>query len=280
MLSDEAVRICEYASAVNPIIPQVPAAIFPASLYEDGPSREIPLDLSSELGHTPWPATSPNLLASFVRVRAGETVTLSIVATSLMCFVIRGAGETRSSGAASHVSWSTGDVFTLPSTAASCVHSAREDAVLYTVHDAPLLRYLGCVPSEARFPGAHYTRARLEAEVELVRHAPGAAHRNRLGVLLSNAATDSETRTLTHVLWGLLNSLPPRTRQPPHRHNSVALDLAVLGAAPESEGVYTLMGPELGEDGWVRDPIKRVWRTGAMFVTPPGWWHRCVQGGG
>ena len=36
------------------------------------------------------------------------------------------------------------------------------------------------------------------------------------------------------------------TVQPPHRHNSVALDLCV-SAKP---GVYTLMGPELDEDGY------------------------------
>jgi hypothetical protein len=43
------------------------------------------------------------------------------------------------------------------------------------------------------------------------------------------------------------------------RHNSVALDLCV-SAAPQ--GVYTLMGPELGEDGWVKDPVRLEWATG------------------
>ena len=40
----------------------------------------------------------------------------------------------------------------------------------------------------------------------------------------------------------------------------MALDLCV-SAAPQ--GVYTLMGPELGEDGWVLDPIRLDWATGA-----------------
>lgn len=40
--------------------------------------------------------------------------------------------------------------------------------------------------------------------------------------------------------------------QRPHRHNSVALDLAVH-AAP---GAYTLMGKELDSHGWVKDPVR------------------------
>lgn len=50
----------------------------------------------------------------------------------------------------------------------------------------------------------------------------------------------------------------------------MALDLCVSAAA---QGVYTLMGPELDEEGWVKDPIRLDWATGACFVTPPGWWH-------
>ena len=33
------------------------------------------------------------------------------------------------------------------------------------------------------------------------------------------------------------------------------------------------MGPELGADGWVQDPIRMDWLPGAVFTTPPGWWH-------
>jgi gentisate 1,2-dioxygenase len=58
--------------------------------------------------------------------------------------------------------------------------------------------------------------------------------------------------------------------QRPHRHNSVALDLCV--SSPDA-GVYTLMGPELDEEGWVKDPIRCEWKSGGVFVTPPGWWH-------
>ena len=33
------------------------------------------------------------------------------------------------------------------------------------------------------------------------------------------------------------------------------------------------MGPELDDDGWVKNPIRCDWIAGSVFVTPPGWWH-------
>jgi gentisate 1,2-dioxygenase len=71
------------------------------------------------------------------------------------------------------------------------------------------------------------------------------------------------------VLWSLLNSIPAKNVQRPHRHNSVALDLAVA-AKP---GVYTLMGKEIDTNGDIVDPIRCDWTPGGVFVTPPGWWH-------
>ena len=42
------------------------------------------------------------------------------------------------------------------------------------------------------------------AYVEEIRHAATDGERNRLGVLLGNKACE-QTKTLTHVLWSLLN---------------------------------------------------------------------------
>ena len=140
------------------------------------------------------------------------------------------------------------------------------------------------------------------AAVEAICHEPGAAHRNRMGILLGNKVTDyqnpeaaaasgakrpvlgqvseeavgeprgSGTLTLTPTLWSLLNVLPPLDHQRPHRHQSIALDLCIY--APEGGRVYTMMGPELDPaTGMVKDGIKCVWATGAVFTTPPGWWH-------
>jgi gentisate 1,2-dioxygenase len=95
-------------------------------------------------------------------------------------------------------------------------------------------------------------------------------HKNRLGTLLGNPATvDTGTLTVTPTLWSLFNVLPAHTSQNPHRHNSVALDLCVFA----SKGAYTLMGKTLDEKGNIVDPIRCDWRTGYVFITPPGYWH-------
>ena len=114
-------------------------------------------------------------------------------------------------------------------------------------------------------------------EVEKIKNSNNSKEKNRTGILLGNKMTDymnlggSGTLTLTPTLWSLLNVLPSDTIQKPHRHNSIALDLCVFSS--DSKKVYTEMGPELNENGQVKDPIKCYWETGSVFITPPGWWH-------
>jgi len=269
---DESTEIFEYTSSANPSMIPIPIHKLDFFEHTTGPSRVTPLDISKEIGINNYPATSPNLLASFVRICVGDSVTTNTCATSQAFYVIHGRG--RSQCGIGAVEWSTGDLFVFPSSSeeSPCTHICVDDdtggAGLYWVSDAPLLSYLGVVPKVQKFKPAYFSRQTLLDNVEMVRHEPGAKHRNRLGILLGNKETP-ETKTLTHVLWSLLNVLPAGEVQRPHRHNSVALDLAVH-AAP---GAYTLMGKELDSHGWVKDPVRVDWTTGSIFITPPGWWH-------
>jgi len=225
-----------------------------------------------------YTATSPNLLAAFMRVCRGESLETEARATSQAFFVLHGSGSSTCDDHGA-INWATGDMVVLPRCASRITHAADAgaDCGMYWVSDEPLMRYLGCTPTEATFHPTVIRREQMLREVERVSHEPGAEHRNRMGILLGNKTTDyadkggSGTLTLSPTLWSLLNVLPPRDLQRPHRHNSVALDLCVSAAPGNS--VYTLMGKELNEDGTVKDPIKCVWTTGAVFVTPPGWWH-------
>jgi gentisate 1,2-dioxygenase len=257
-------RVHEYTSAANPQIGAMPFVAFPASLHRDGETGIVALDCSAQLG-TGFPATSPNLLASFLRIRAEETLPTQAAATSQLFYVLRGTGKSVASFGA--IDWAEGDLFVVPM-GVEIDHTANTDAALYWVSDEPLLTYLGVQPGVPRFKPTLFRRERLLAELEQVRSQPGAGGRNRLGILLGNAATP-QTKTITHTLWSLLNVLPANAVQKPHRHNSVALDLCI-DADP---GVYTLMGPELNADGTVRDPQRADWQSGAVFTTPPGWWH-------
>jgi gentisate 1,2-dioxygenase len=238
------------------------------SEHESGPTRIIPFDLSVDLG-TDYPATSPNLLSCFLRICEEETLETRAVATSQAFYVIRGAGISISSEHGS-VEWAEGDLFVLPDTKDAVKHVAKTDTAIYWVTDEPLMNYLGVEPRTRKFKPTFFKKERMLAEVEAIKHQPGAEHKNRMGILLGNKATEDSTKTLTQTLWSLLNVLPAKDKQRPHRHNSVALDLCV--GATEG-GVYTLMGPELGEDGWVKDPIRCDWKAGSVFTTPPGWWH-------
>lgn len=264
-------RIFDYVKACNPDMPQIPVLAHPPELHQNGASRVIPFNIGEKFG-VDYAATSPNLLAFYVRVLRGEAVDTAARATSQAFYVIRGQGRSVS---AEHgnIAWAKGDLFVLPATAAAVTHhciGGEEDAAIYWVSDEPLLKYLGVSPCEKKFEPTLFTRERMLATVEELRHEPGVEHKNRLGILLGNRTTETNTLTLTHTLWSLLNLLPGGGRQRPHRHNSVALDLCVSGPA---HGAYTLMGPELGEDGWVKNPIRVDWAEGGAFVTPPGWWH-------
>lgn len=258
------VRFYEYTSAADPRVPQVPIHAYPAALHQSGKTRVIPFDLSGVL-KTDYPATTPNLLAAFLRIEAGESLATTAAATSQLVYVIRGNGRTRAGGLV--VDWSEGDLFVLPA-CAKVTHRAESDAALYWVNDEPLLRYLGVKPAAKRFKPTLYKRERLFEELTKVRNEAGALGRNRTGILLGNEATPL-TLTITHVLWSLLNVLPAGVVQMPHRHNSVAVDFCI-DAGPNT---YTTIGTELGPDGLVKNGHKAMWTPGSVFITPPGWWH-------
>ncbi|MDG6778052.1 hypothetical protein QCB44_04960 [Thiomicrorhabdus sp. zzn3] len=252
----------EYMSAVNPPMPKIDVVSYASSLHEQGDTRIIPFDLSKQL-ECNYPATSPNLLANFIRICDGDSIKTAAKATSQMFYVIRGNGKTQTKFGT--IEWKTGDLFTLPAVP-DALHHASSDTAIYWVTDTPLLSYLGVQPTEERFTPVLYTKERLDNELAEVRKE--GLGRNRTGVLLANPNFPL-TMTLTHTLWSLYNALPAGVNQKPHRHNSIALDYCVA-AGPNT---YTLIGKELDEDGNIVDPIKAMWTPGSVFITPPGWWH-------
>jgi len=266
----ETAEIFEYGSAANPDMRPIPVLVHPPDLHESGPTRVIPFDINDFL-EIDESCTSPNLMASFIRIVKDESIETAAKATSQAFYVIRGAGTSESEHG--KISWNTGDMFVLPVTNGSVVHACvdaeeKGGAALYWVHDEPLLRYLGVEPSsDKKFEPTLYRREQMLERVEEIKHDNSRSN-NRCGVLLGNKAC-AQTKTLTHVLWSLLNSIPAKSVQRPHRHNSIALDLAVA-AKP---GVYTLLGKEIDSDGFIIDPIRCDWIPGGVFITPPGWWH-------
>jgi len=262
-------RFFEYSEAADPIgdgvISAIPAVSFPAALYAGGPSRIVPLDLSEEL-RTPYPATSPALLASFVRINAGDELSLQPNATSQLLYCIRGRGRSLVDGKV--VRWKEGDFVTLPATTAA-THVAERESALYHVVDTPLLEYLGAVASTPRFRPTTFTAEATQAKLAEVASAPDADRRSRVSVLLNNRRFD-QTLTATHTLWAMFGVLPAGRTQLPHRHQSVAVDL-IVDCLP---GCYTLLGDRIDSgSAQIVDPIRVDWEPGGAFVTPPGKWH-------
>ncbi len=254
----------EYMSANNPDMPKIEIKAFDASIHQSGETRIIPLDMSEGL-KTDYPATTPNLMANFLRICPNETLKTEAKCTSEMFYVIRGKGATETEWGVT--SWKEGDLFVIPTTD-NAIHTALEDSAIYWVTDSPVLKYLGVEPSEKQFSPVLFTHEQIQEKLMAERNAPDALSRNRIGVLLGNPACPF-TKTLTHTLWSLYNILPAGATQLPHRHNSVAIDFCVYAG----ENTYTLIGEKIDENGHIIDPVKADWKSGSVFVTPPGWWH-------
>jgi gentisate 1,2-dioxygenase len=263
-------RYFEYSKAANPIgsghAPQVPIVRFGPEIYLDQPTGVVPLDLSKDLGVKTGEATSPALLANFVRIRAAEQIDTSPNATSQLYYVLYGRGFAAINGHL--VKWEKGDFLTLPA-GSHAVFYADAETAMYWVHDEPLLRYLGADATQPRFRPTKFRRADAVAKLEDIAARPGANDKSRVSVLLANADQE-QTLTITHVLWAMFGVLPAGQEQRPHRHQSVALDL-ILDAPPS--GCYTLLGTRLDERGEIVDPIRVDWQAGGAFTTPPGMWH-------
>ncbi len=260
----------EYSKAANPIgsgfAPQLPITRFDPEIYMDQPTGVIPLDLSEQLGIKTGEATSPALLANFLRIRPGEQIDTSPNATSQLYYVLFGRGFAAVNGQL--VKWEKGDFLTLPAGAHSVFYAATETA-MYWVHDEPLMRYLGAEATRPRFRATKFCRSDAVAKLEEIASRPGANEKSRVSVLLANA-NQEQTLTITHVLWAMFGVLPPNQVQRPHRHQSVALDL-ILDAPPS--GCYSLLGTRLDERGDIVNPTRVDWRAGCAFTTPPGMWH-------
>lgn len=262
-------RYFEYSRAANPIgsgrIPRIPLERFDPARHRSVRTGIVPFDLSRPLAIETGPATSPALLASFVRIAPGESLVTEPVATSELYYVVAGSGSSRVDG--QDMAWGEGDFFVLPS-GCQTEHRATEDATLYWITDEPLLRFLGVAPTTRRFQPTRFPAARVRTELAAIEAAPHATERNRLAVLLNTSPND-RAQTVTHVLWAMFGALPAGAVQRPHRHQSVALDL--VGKC--EPGCYTLVGRSIDDAGEIVDPERIDWEPDGAFVTPPGLWH-------
>jgi gentisate 1,2-dioxygenase len=266
---DEYITSYEYEKNVNPIMASIPV----------GKKNVVDCDYGitfidfSEVFNTNYKCTTPNLLASFIKIKQDESsISVSnesyINSASHLFYILQSSCEITMDND-EDVILGSGDILVTP-----CFKNIKikntgvNELQIYYINDSPLLNYLGSTPVEKTFKMAKYSKEYLVKNLKDLSNPKN----NRKGILLSNKDTEKiGVNTITPVLWALYNELPPNTIQRAHKHNSVALDLCI--SCSDSKNIYTLIGDELDENGNIVNPTKMNWKEGEMFITPPGLWH-------
>jgi gentisate 1,2-dioxygenase len=270
MDKEEYISAYEYEKNVNPHLNHIP-------FYEkniDECNYGIHIIDFSQVFNVPYKSTTPNLLASFIKLTKSDNIELNNIeynefnATSNLFYIIKGKAAIHIDNESENVV-NSGDILITPCFCSLKIINVDEDELeIYYINDSPLVNYLGSKVEKKIFQTAVYSNTFLLEKLNDLSNK----NNNRKGILLSNKDTEAlGINTITPVLWALYNELPRKTTQKPHKHNSVALDLCIK--CIDSENIYTLIGEKLDENGNILNPTKVHWKEGSMFITPPGLWH-------
>ena len=241
-------------------LPKVPAHIFVAERDQAfNPATGtaiINLDLSDKL-KTEYPATTPNLLARYVRVKAGETQCLNLTTAGEVYYLLEGAGSIAKGE--DLINWVEGDSVCLPGGGETVITAKDTDCVIYSVTDEPTLSWHGAEsPATKSGPieAVHYPGDEVMRLLSDVQQRETEEEMTGRFVLFTNAGAQT-TNTVTRTISLAINSLEPGGIQTPHRHNAAALTLCLGGS-----DVYSMIEGE-----------KVQWQRHVVMVTPPAELH-------
>jgi gentisate 1,2-dioxygenase len=257
--SDRA-RYFDSGNAFNVVYPNVPAAAFTTerdqALDPATGTGLIVCDQASALG-LDYPATSPLVLAAYARVRAGQTLRLDPRASTVLAYVIAGAGRAQQGGDA--IEWRRADAFSLPGGTPIQLFSPTEDSVLWIVTNEPQLAFEHLAPpsrDDRLVEAAHFPAARIAAELDLARVRLAGQKVAGLAVIFSSEGLLAR-RNISPTLTLAMNQLSPGGYQVAHSHNSVAVSLAI-----EGDRCYSKV-----------DGVRKDWSPYVTMVTPAGSVH-------
>ncbi|KMO18075.1 cupin domain-containing protein [Methylobacterium indicum] len=260
-------RYFNSGNAFNIKMPPVPGRVFTSeaarALAPDAPTGFIACDQAGAMA-SPFPATTPLMLARYATITPGERLACNLAATGSVWFVIAGTGETRigeSCAGAEILRWGPGDVMLLPGLALT--HAAESRAVLWCVSNEPQLAHDSSRPPAAPVAPVHYPAAEIERQLAVIAAAGTNAATSGLALIFSSEGLEA-ARNILPTLTLSLNTLPPGTHQRAHRHNSAAVTLAVAG-----EHCFSAV-----------DGARCDWTPWATLVTPPGAPHSHHNEGG
>jgi gentisate 1,2-dioxygenase len=222
-----------------------------AAFEANTPTGTIPLDASDAL-RTAYPATTPTLLCRYLRMRTGERLHTVLAASVEICYVMRGNGESRNRGES--IEWGEGDVFCFPGGGETVHVSGGPDCLLFMVTNEPLLAFERLRPpadGQSAVEATHWPAADIEREFQAVYRRPITDNTTGHAVQFTSERLGPGPITAPSINVSI-NTLAAGCDQRPHRHNGVAVTLAIQG-----EGVHSRI------DG------RRVdWSDGAAQITP------------
>lgn len=251
-------RYFNSGNAFNIKLPVVPRQIFrdePAEALALTKTGFVLCDLSASLD-CPFPATTPLMLARYATVLAGETLDATFIATASIWYVIKGSAELVTGD--ERASLGKGDVFLLPGGQRSTI-TASETAVLWAVGNDPQLAFEKVQPmtgAAASVAFVHYPAAEIAHQLDVVYQRQANAGTSGHALIFSAEQTLA-SRNIAPTLTLSLNTLKPHSFQPPHKHNSAAITLAVAG-----DPAYSMV-----------DDQKCDWSPWATLLTPPAAKH-------
>ncbi len=219
-------------------------------------TAEILLDSSDALV-TDYPATTPMILCRYLRISAGEWLDCAYRASGEIYYVMQGSGESESGD--DRLAWGPGDLFCFPGGGKTSHAAAEDDVVLFAITNEPQLSFEHLEPpkpGEAVIQTVHFPAAEIARRFEVVYARPKTGEESGRAILFTTAAVGECTNLLPSINIAI-NTLEPGGDQRPHRHNGVAVTLALQGQA-----VYSTIEDE-----------KVDWSVGAAQITPPAELH-------
>ena len=249
-------RFFNSGNAFNIKLPDVPNAVFsdePAkALAPETETGFISCD-ASEVLNCPAPATSPLLLAQYLKIRGDAQFSHTYLASGVVHYAISGSG-TLTVGDET-IQWSQGDVVLAPGGVEISYLSSGSDVVFWVVSNEPHLKFEGLQPPEVTntLTGlVHYSHAEIRRQIELLYTVEQGADTAGIALIFSSDQQQN-TRNILPTLTLAMNTLPPDGAQRAHRHNSVAVSLVIQG-----EECYSLIDGE-----------RKDWSPFATTITPP-----------
>ncbi|EDP61972.1 hypothetical protein BAL199_10265 [alpha proteobacterium BAL199] len=254
-------RFFNSGNAFNLKLAAVPKARFEterdAAFADGAPSGCHPLDQSAAFDCA-FSATTPLVLAHYLRIDAGDILVSRFRASGEIHCVLTGSGETTVGGET--IAWGPGDVMVLPGGhVVEHRAAASAPAVLWSVTNEPALMFEGLnppAPGKAPVDPVHYTAAEIARQLAVLQALPEQAGQAGVALIFSAQRT-ADSRNAMPSLTLALNTLAPGTHQRAHRHNAAAITLCLDGDSCFSK-----------IDG------ERVdWSPLATMITPPGEVH-------